>query len=67
MKKLSLFFGVLLFASCDTTSETTNDIVLQSDVTEETTTVDSTLDVTGIETVTELLDTLETIGTDVVE
>ena len=66
MKNLFYLPVVLLVMSCGTTEET--DVVItpvteETIVTEETVVEDTTFDVTEIETVGELLDTLETIGT----
>ena len=63
MKNLMYLSVVALMMSCGTTEET--EIVVQpvteEIVVEDTTVEETTLDVDGIETVGELLDTLETI------
>jgi|AACY02.1.fsa_nt_gi hypothetical protein len=70
MKNLMYLSVVLILASCGTTEEpeiiiadTTTDSVEVVVETKDTT----TFDVTGIDNVGDLLDTLETIGTDVTE
>ena len=63
MKNVILLFGVLVMMSCGTSEgENSNDNVIV--IRDTTKTTSDTLDVSGIETVGELLDVLESIPSD---
>lgn len=63
MKNVILLFGVLVMMSCGTSEgENSNDNVIV--IRDTTKTTSDTLDVSGIETVGELLDMLESIPSD---
>jgi len=63
MKNIFMLFAIFAMVSCGTSEEecTNHETVVEETVVEETIVEETTLDVSGIETVRELLDTLETL------